>query len=101
LAVTVFKWTRPDANERMGAGLLNVAVSRAKARLYVIGRRADCAKRRYFDELSGCLPAHVPAREAQSAHARRKLPGEREHGRSAVLCKGDGEAPLTMVKSKA
>lgn len=32
--------------------LLNVAASRAKARFYVIGERAEWAKRRYFDVLS-------------------------------------------------
>ncbi len=32
--------------------LLNVAVSRAKARLYVIGEREDWAKRRFFDVLA-------------------------------------------------
>jgi len=35
--------------------LLNVASSRAKARLYVIGDRADWAKRRYFDVLANQL----------------------------------------------
>ncbi|RPD92126.1 hypothetical protein EGN69_17590 [Pseudomonas monteilii] len=36
--------------------LLNVAVTRAKQRLYVIGDRADWAKRRYFSEIMDLLP---------------------------------------------
>ncbi|MFC3460718.1 DEAD/DEAH box helicase [Massilia haematophila] len=36
--------------------LLNVAVSRAKSRLYVIGDRGDLQKRRYFDVLGQQLP---------------------------------------------
>jgi superfamily I DNA and/or RNA helicase len=35
--------------------LLNVAVSRAKARFYVIGDRKDWSARRHFDVLSKCL----------------------------------------------
>jgi superfamily I DNA and/or RNA helicase len=35
--------------------LLNVAASRAKVRLYVVGDRADWAKRRYFDILAKAL----------------------------------------------
>lgn len=35
--------------------LLNVAASRAKARLYVVGDRADWSKRRFFDVLSKSL----------------------------------------------
>lgn len=38
--------------------LLNVAASRAKARLYVIGDRADWAKRRHFDVLARELKVH-------------------------------------------
>lgn len=38
--------------------LLNVAVSRAKARLYVIGDRNDWAKRRHFDVLARELGIH-------------------------------------------
>jgi hypothetical protein len=39
--------------------LLNVAVTRAKARLYLIGDRRDLAQRPYFDVLSRSLPVLV------------------------------------------
>ncbi len=50
--------TRPGAR-RWAAGkpnLLNVAVSRAKRRLYVIGNRSAWSSQRYFDVLSANLP---------------------------------------------
>ncbi|MFJ6677401.1 DEAD/DEAH box helicase [Actinosynnema sp. NPDC091369] len=50
---------RPGAR-RWAAGkpnLLNVAVSRAKRRLYVIGNRSAWSSQRYFDVLSANLPA--------------------------------------------
>ena len=37
--------------------MLNVAVSRAKKRLYIIGDRADWSQRRHFDEAVRQLPA--------------------------------------------
>jgi superfamily I DNA and/or RNA helicase len=49
---------RPGAR-RWAAGkpnLLNVAVSRAKRRLYVIGNRSAWSSQRYFDVLSAKLP---------------------------------------------
>jgi superfamily I DNA and/or RNA helicase len=39
--------------------LLNVAVTRAKARLYLIGDRRDLAQRPHFDVLSRSLPVLV------------------------------------------
>ncbi|MBH3374597.1 hypothetical protein I5S63_17135 [Pseudomonas juntendi] len=49
---------RPGAREWAVSkpNLLNVAVTRAKQRLYVIGDRADWAKRRYFNEIMDLLP---------------------------------------------
>lgn len=44
--------------------LLNVAVSRAKSRLYLIGDRSDLQQRRYFDVLSRELPALETARRS-------------------------------------
>jgi hypothetical protein len=40
--------------------LLNVAVSRAKRRLYVIGDRSAWMRHRYFDVLAECLPHDQP-----------------------------------------
>lgn len=40
--------------------MLNVAVSRAKKRIYVIGDRADWNQRRYFDEAVRHLPVARP-----------------------------------------
>ena len=37
--------------------LLNVAVSRARKRLYVIGDRSEWAKQQYFEEMVGLLDA--------------------------------------------
>ncbi|MGG2621747.1 hypothetical protein [Pseudomonas aeruginosa] len=36
--------------------MLNVAVTRAKRRLYVIGDRTDWEKRRYFNQVMDLLP---------------------------------------------
>jgi hypothetical protein len=49
--------------------LLNVAVSRAKARLYVIGDRADWMRRRYFDVLGQRLSPQ-PVEAARSLFGR-------------------------------
>ncbi|MGK3205487.1 DEAD/DEAH box helicase [Amycolatopsis sp. MEPSY49] len=43
--------------------LLNVAVSRAKRRLIVIGNRADWGREQYFDVLRATLPRTLPVRE--------------------------------------
>ena len=40
--------------------MLNVAVSRAKKRLYIIGDRADWSQRRYFDDAVRHLPVASP-----------------------------------------
>ena len=45
--------------------LLNVAVSRAKTRLYVIGDRGKWAKQSYFDEMARKLPNLDPAHASQ------------------------------------
>jgi hypothetical protein len=42
------------------ANLLNVAVSRARRRLYVIGSRNTWGKERFFDVLAGHLPSETP-----------------------------------------
>ncbi len=44
--------------------MLNVAVTRAKARLYVIGNRRVWSGHRYFSELAGALPVkeHISGR---------------------------------------
>ncbi|MEW5511777.1 AAA domain-containing protein [Pseudomonas asiatica] len=49
---------RPGAREWAVSkpNLLNVAVTRAKQRLYVIGDRVDWSKRRYFTEIMDLLP---------------------------------------------
>ena len=41
--------------------LLNVAVTRAKRRLYVIGNHETLGQRRYFNVLAARIPAGYPA----------------------------------------
>jgi len=43
--------------------LLNVAVTRAKRRLYVIGNRDTWGNEPYFNVLAACIPAGYPARD--------------------------------------
>jgi hypothetical protein len=47
------------------ANLLNVAVSRARRRLYVIGNRNTWGKERFFDVLAGHLPSETPPKPCQ------------------------------------
>jgi hypothetical protein len=47
--------------------LVNVAVSRAKRRLYVIGDRTAWKRHRYFDRLAANLPAAPPVRDFPGA----------------------------------
>jgi hypothetical protein len=52
---------RPGARSWASAkNLLNVAVSRAKRRLYVIGDQQAWSRRRYFTVLATDLPHHIP-----------------------------------------
>jgi superfamily I DNA and/or RNA helicase len=48
------------------SNLLNVAVSRAKRRLFVIGNHAEWSKNRYFDQLAAELPRYSWPPEARS-----------------------------------
>jgi len=49
--------------------LLNVAVSRARRRLYVIGNRETWGDQKYFDILAASLPTWQPLRPAQECAA--------------------------------
>lgn len=46
--------------------LLNVAVSRAKRRLYFIGNRAKWQDQHYFDQLAVTVPARLAIAAAQA-----------------------------------
>ncbi len=60
--------------------LLNVAVSRAKRRLYVIGNRQEWAKWRYFETLAAKLPRSAPVgEETRSAETKGARPRPDEH----------------------
>jgi hypothetical protein len=72
--------------------MLNVAVTRAKRRLYVIGDRTDWEKRRYFNQVMDLLPVV----SVEAALARMEAVQRTSEVRGRTEQDGDWQAALVL-----